>query len=260
MQDRYTGDIGDFGKYGLLRVLKDKTKLTLGVNWYLTDPTHVGDKNNDGSLITYLDTDRHSLRECDRKLFDMLNELKATNRWDVNGHNRHVQQIEGGSIIDAVYFNDELSYHDIPSSKRNDKIIHREAWLKRSHDLLKGRDVIFLDPDNGIEPKSISITSRKAPKYVFLDDLAIYKDQSLIIYQHSYRNKSVESLKKDVLFRLFKGPLRDRDIKDVRTLQYHRGTSRLYIIIPIKKHAGKIHKAIDYFMSTPWKDHFSLVK
>ena len=34
MQNRYTGDIGDFGKLGLLRVLQE-SGLTIGVNWYL---------------------------------------------------------------------------------------------------------------------------------------------------------------------------------------------------------------------------------
>lgn len=34
MQDRYVGDIGDFGKYGLLRALCAHD-LSLGVVWYL---------------------------------------------------------------------------------------------------------------------------------------------------------------------------------------------------------------------------------
>lgn len=43
MQNRYVGDIGDFGKLGLLRQLH-KTGLSIGVNWYLTpDETHNGD-------------------------------------------------------------------------------------------------------------------------------------------------------------------------------------------------------------------------
>ena len=33
MQDRYTGDIGDFAKYGLLRALEAGHRL--GVAWYL---------------------------------------------------------------------------------------------------------------------------------------------------------------------------------------------------------------------------------
>ncbi|MBR3160173.1 MAG: hypothetical protein IKF14_13900 [Atopobiaceae bacterium] len=44
MQNRYTGDIGDFSKLGLLQVLH-AAGLSIGLNWYLTpDETH----NNDG--------------------------------------------------------------------------------------------------------------------------------------------------------------------------------------------------------------------
>ena len=41
MQDRYTGDIGDYGKYGLLRFLSgisgkhdDQIRLSLASNWF----------------------------------------------------------------------------------------------------------------------------------------------------------------------------------------------------------------------------------
>lgn len=45
MQNRYTGDIGDFGKLGLLRQLQLNTRLSIGVNWYLIpDESH----NRDG--------------------------------------------------------------------------------------------------------------------------------------------------------------------------------------------------------------------
>ena len=35
MQNRYAGDVGDFGKLGLLRQLTS-TRLDIGVNWYWT--------------------------------------------------------------------------------------------------------------------------------------------------------------------------------------------------------------------------------
>ena len=38
MQDRYAGDIGDFGKFGLLRALSS-AGLSIGVNWYRTIPS-----------------------------------------------------------------------------------------------------------------------------------------------------------------------------------------------------------------------------
>lgn len=43
MQNRYAGDIGDFGKFGLLRALRG-SGLSIGVNWYLVpDETRIGD-------------------------------------------------------------------------------------------------------------------------------------------------------------------------------------------------------------------------
>ena len=35
MQDRYAGDVGDFGKLGMFRQI-DETGLKIGINWCLT--------------------------------------------------------------------------------------------------------------------------------------------------------------------------------------------------------------------------------
>ena len=49
MQNRYAGDVGDFGKLGLLRGLTS-SQLDIGVNWYLTpDESH----NANGKHIGY---------------------------------------------------------------------------------------------------------------------------------------------------------------------------------------------------------------
>ena len=46
MQDNYVGDIGDYGKYGLLRNVT-AAGLRLAVNWYRVIPTRPG-KQEDG--------------------------------------------------------------------------------------------------------------------------------------------------------------------------------------------------------------------
>ena len=79
MQNKYVGDIGDFGKYGLLRALTghqttsaSEPHLTLGVVWYLF-PNET--TTADGKFIGYLrrtaanDT---KFRDCDRPLYDTL--------------------------------------------------------------------------------------------------------------------------------------------------------------------------------------------
>ena len=55
LENRYVGDVGDFGKYGLLKALCLPSKvpggcnLSLGVVWYL-----VPDESKDGKLTGYL--------------------------------------------------------------------------------------------------------------------------------------------------------------------------------------------------------------
>ena len=47
MQDRYAGDIGDYGKIGLLKALQTQG-LSVGVNWYRVEPMDT-DKQEDGT-------------------------------------------------------------------------------------------------------------------------------------------------------------------------------------------------------------------
>ena len=78
MQNRYTGDIGDFGKLGLLRQLS-RTGLSIGVNWYLTpDETH----NGDGRHIGYLKND--AFRACDEQLWSALGEIVDSGKREVS--------------------------------------------------------------------------------------------------------------------------------------------------------------------------------
>lgn len=74
MQDRYTGDIGDYIKYALLRALSPGLKL--GVAWYLyPDEGH----NSDGKHVQYLH-DPQRWRHLDPELFDALRNIVAGNR------------------------------------------------------------------------------------------------------------------------------------------------------------------------------------
>ena len=78
MQDQYTGDIGDFGKYGLLRSLTSPetgNPLRLGVVWYLTQ----GENHSpDGQQTGYLHLEerrRERFTACDEELYLALREL-----------------------------------------------------------------------------------------------------------------------------------------------------------------------------------------
>ena len=65
MKNQYFGDIGDYGKYGLLRYLGERG-LSIAVNWYLTP----NDASNDGNIRGYLSKEKD--RRYDPELYDAL--------------------------------------------------------------------------------------------------------------------------------------------------------------------------------------------
>ena len=75
MQDRYTGDIGDFGKYGLLRALSlppdaaEGQPLRVGVVWMLVpDETGTGDGKFTAHLVP-TDQNLERFMICDPRLY-----------------------------------------------------------------------------------------------------------------------------------------------------------------------------------------------
>ena len=51
MKNQYFGDVNDYRKYGLLRILSASGQAGVGVCWMLTP----SDGRTDGQLLTYLD-------------------------------------------------------------------------------------------------------------------------------------------------------------------------------------------------------------
>ena len=69
MKDQYFGDLNDYRKYGLLRMLADAGSFRIGVCWMLTPP----DGRRDGSRLRYLEQPER-FRTHDPLLFDALHE------------------------------------------------------------------------------------------------------------------------------------------------------------------------------------------
>lgn len=90
MQDRHTGDIGDFGKLGFLRQLAS-TWLSIGVNWYRTPDETL---NSNGLYIDYLQ--KEPFRTCDPALWSALGQI-------VNSGKREIAALEQSGILAAIY-------------------------------------------------------------------------------------------------------------------------------------------------------------
>jgi len=258
MQDRYVGDVGDFGKYGLLRALcglKDRARpfLSLGVVWYLTIPDELGEINlNDGKHVGYLsrdDNNDRTYRSCDAELYDKLALI-------VNQDKRKVSAIQAAGIlprgtvfVDAVLRNN--GYPGKATTPNQGRLLQRDAWLKSAYTRTARKDIVFLDPDNGLASDRVNPCSRKGTKYVLLDDLEPYinRNQSLIIYHHTSRQGTAQQQADR-----WKSRLRSRypQIKTIWALVYRRGSSRTFFIIPSKKQTVLLRDRLQLFRNSDW--------
>jgi hypothetical protein len=165
MKNQYFGDINDYRKYGLLRALCGD-ELSLAVCWMLT----ADDGSADGRRLEYLDRPR-LFRPFDSALFDFLEEAVARDRV------RDVRRIESSGLLgDAVFHRTLLA----------DDLAQREMFFTEALRLARGRELLFFDPDNGLEVKSIGAGRRDSCKYLYRAELAAAwkAGHSLLVYQH----------------------------------------------------------------------------
>jgi hypothetical protein len=245
MQDRYSGDVGDFGKFSLLRYLFGDSHDRIGVIWYLfPDESH----NDDGRHIDYL-TDRGFLA-CDKRLCDKLSAV-------VHG-NRSVSALEKAGVLaaDTVYFADRLNFHiQFPSQKqetRRERKEKRRQWLERAVLKVSNCNVVFLDPDNGLQIPSCSKTSQlrsgKFAYYSEISELTKGKDVT-VIYHHLGRNGSHADQ-----IRAKTAELRKRidPSGTIFALRYRPYSPRAYFILTAKSESIRIKDRLQSFIRSSY--------
>ena len=264
MQNRYVGDVGDFGKYGLLRYLTGQREapstssmpMRLGVVWYL----YPDEANGDGKFTGYLcetHKDSANFRVCDPSLYDTLQRLVETD-------NRNILAVQQSGIlpVDTLYYEKSLSFpKQMPRSERE---AARTNWFKGALQATADADVIFVDPDNSLSDPANGISAsidplrKTGPKYVFIADLLRFfeRGQSLIVYHHLGRRGTAF----EQTFRVAESLKASLNLSDLpRSLLYRRGSSRAYFIAPQERHRPTLEGRVSDLLHSPWNSHFESV-
>ena len=263
MQSKYLGDKADFSKFGLLRRLcgadfpNTKTSdLTLGIVWFLTPDECC---KRDGGNVGYLcDTEknRREFRNCDPCLWEELRSL-------VDHGKRCVHKVPGREILpegtkfydDLLYFPGRLSREQSKESKEQKKKLRAE-WLANAVKEMKGAELVLLDPNIGITPDDGKPTHNKGPNYVFLEDIRQFwsTGHSLVIYQHLDHSGVAAQV------RCKAGQL--GEILGIELVMAVRSGSRLFFILPQKRHIGRIEERIQRMLDEEdrWGRHFEPVE
>lgn len=258
MQDRYTGDIGDYGEYGLLRQLcglsdDDAEPLRLGVVWYRPEPETVkSDPRNDGKFIAFLHSEQAPrFRPCDPVLYDALHKIV------MQCGDRRVKKVEQSGVLgpDAVFY-DAYAPGPAPNARGEARAVPRRAWTRKALRATESCELVFLDPDNGLEPPSAAIRHKAAVKYAYLEEVTplIERGQSLVIYHHLSRNGT----NADQIARWFDRLRQEFNPADIFALRYRRGTARAFFALAQKRHAPILRKRTAALLASPWREHFEL--
>lgn len=169
VQDRYAGDIGDFGKFALLRALAPERRL--GICWCRTDGS--GESTNDGRHLAYL-LRPERFRTLDPETFDAL--ARFVEQVGTGRCRRAVSSLEALNLLPP----DTVFHRTLCPGRGSD----RHRWAAEMVTAVAAADFVFLDPDNGLEGATLS------PKSTALAELAALRKpgRAVLLYHHQTRH------------------------------------------------------------------------
>lgn len=232
MKNQYVGDIGDYGKYSLLRFLA-LHGIRVGVNWYLTD----NDGSSDGKFTDYIK--KEAERDFDSYVYDELKSIVEMH----DRSQRTVQMVQDANLIpEALFYDNKIDSDGISPMKR---AWNRRFWFDRSKAVLKDADLIFADPDNGITYKK-TLRHKGCEKYTLQEEIALYyySGKDVVFYCHKGR-RTAEAWEQMIL------QIKER-ICDAKLfmLTFHRGTQRSYIFVVHPEKANEFDSLLKEFITT----------
>jgi hypothetical protein len=218
----------------------------LGIVWCLF-PNE--DHNFDGKHVGYLQ--RPEFRNLDIELHDSLAAIVRSNRRSVS------------AISKTKLFPPSTKFFDFPTIHPNSRLdrtareAYRTKWLAKALAATQESNIVFFDPDNGIEVSSVQIHAPKAGKYIFWDELIPFWDrgQSLIVYHHLNRTTSVAK-QTEILQEKFVARFPDADL--IRYFLFRRGSCRHFWLVAQKKHSLHCRSVITQIAQSEWREYFEV--
>lgn len=261
MRNVFAADIGDFGKYGLLRWLCGMTSggrmLDLGIIWYWLPDDTVQRIHAEGAhqcqnayrFICQPNATELALGECDAGLLLALRKIAV-------GRERSVGDVEESASLpdETVYFREPI-----------DDPLQRIEWFGHGMEVACDSDIIFLDPDNGLVDDAGSPNEVAPVQATYQEARQLWqRGQSVVLYQHFDRNSNAEEQiarhatnVRRVLG--FNGPA-----GEMIAIRFRRTIARVFFVIPNPANpdvAQLLRNRIDDFTESAWVTggHFTRV-
>jgi hypothetical protein len=143
------------------------------------------------------------------------------------------------------------------SESRLTRRSRREAWLRKAVVATARCDVVFFDPDNGLETASVAPDTPKSGKYVFWEELLPFwrRGQSLVIYHHLNRTASVN---KQATILKEKFAAKFADAGSIRHFLFRRGSCRHFWLVAQREHDAQLRAFIERVAQSAWHEYFEV--
>ncbi|GAX87645.1 conserved hypothetical protein [Lebetimonas natsushimae] len=242
MQNRYVGDIGDYSKFVLIKNLFNGK---CGIIWYLyPNEGH----NNDGKFRNY---EKFELQ--DKEIVEIMSYFSKHKESE-----RSVQELEKILInngFDLTFFSNCIECNcKCLFSNVNERLEYRKSWFDKALNKMKNCNIVFADPDNGIEVKSCPLGDVKSGKYIYFDEISklLKNHKTVVIYQHFERSKTHRVLVDEKVKKLYEKIGNNFNFYAVK---FKKVSPRAYFILSKENLENKIREFCDEF-----KNEFELLK
>ena len=239
MRNQFFGNRDEYLKYGLLRFLAENG-ISLFVNWYLT-PDEGAPETAGTEYLSEVKYWKH-----DPELYRRLKEFVQMENL------RDVRLLEDADLFPNTRFYRQLLTLDLSRTKaERDRL--REAWHNGAVMECDGRDLAFLDPDNGLRD-SVPRMVKDGIRYAFASEAADYFDFRSDLLYTCPRSRRTEA-QWDSAKRVMKKRLPEASSFAVTT---KTGSQRSYVFVVRPDHRDRYLNLVDNFLHTSWGDFFAL--
>ena len=224
-------------KYGLLRALvRNGAACRLGVVWYANedDPgsTH-------GSQTSYLEEDAGAYRHCDPPLHSTLRSLIASG-------SRRIIAVEASGVlgVDTHYWS-ELTPDSYPL---------RLDWMVGALNRVKGCDLVFLDPDNGIRLEDVPDRGPVSSEHAYKNELLAFSGAAGVAVAYHTPSRHQKGVTHERQIEEIRHGLSDAGGHDrvVYAVRWRRHGARTFLIICNQGRAEAVRQALLVLHRSPW--------
>jgi len=169
MNNHFFGDKNDFIKYSLIRNLNGNGQLKTVICWLLTEDDRPGSSTN---YLKQPDKWQHH----NPVLYQYLKENVMQKGL------RDINIIEQDNMLPSCsFFNDYI----------RDDFEKRADYFKQFFKFAQGEELVFVDPDNGLEINSVHKGRKKSSKYIYLNEIqqSYNLGHSFLLFQYFPREE-----------------------------------------------------------------------